>query len=131
MTVIDINARRIQVSKANHRNARGAPKSVQLPPAAKPDFPPARDPDGNFYTTLTISHETCKWPIGDVGDESFCYCGHPPRHGQPYCGFHCIKAAAPVQPKRPSFNPREMAKAFGGGGGDSWACRSDTPKNSH
>jgi len=31
--------------------------------------------NGKFVTTLTLTAETCKWPIGDPTEADFHYCG--------------------------------------------------------
>ena len=50
---------------------------------------------GARLTILTLSAETCKWPIGDVGHDDFCFCGHAPRDGSPYCEFHAQLSCQP------------------------------------
>jgi GcrA cell cycle regulator len=56
-------------------------------------------------TILTLSDRTCKWPIGDPTDETFCFCGHNPRQSSPYCEYHSRVAFQPnVERRRP---PRE------------------------
>jgi GcrA cell cycle regulator len=51
-------------------------------------------------TILTLSDKTCKWPIGDPGDESFCFCGHEPRESSPYCEYHARVAYQPQIERR-------------------------------
>lgn len=84
---------------------------ILIPPRA-PE--PKLDPHGERYTTETISHQTCKWPLGDPGTEDFHFCGHAPRTNDPYCEFHAKLASTPSGPRKQSFTPAEMAKAFGG-----------------
>ena len=53
--------------------------------------PPARKsmrPVKKLITTSTLSHRTCKWPIGDPAKVDFHYCGKLPESGQIYCGTH-------------------------------------------
>ncbi len=50
-------------------------------------------------TILTLSDQTCKWPIGDPSAEDFCFCGHAPRDNAPYCEYHARLAYQP-QPER-------------------------------
>jgi GcrA cell cycle regulator len=67
------------------------PKPLRLVDAAKGD---------GRITILQLSDKTCKWPIGDPGDEAFCFCGHSPRDGSPYCDFHAGRAYQPLQDRR-------------------------------
>jgi GcrA cell cycle regulator len=51
--------------------------------------------DGRI-TILHLSDKTCKWPIGDPQHEDFCFCGHGPREGSPYCEYHARIAYQPA-----------------------------------
>ena len=77
-----------------HYNPRQAPL-----PEPKPlrlvDLPK----DGRI-TILHLSDKTCKWPIGDPNHEDFCFCGHGPRDGSPYCEYHARMAYQPAQERR-------------------------------
>ena len=53
---------------------------------------PLRLEQGQKITIFHLSISTCRWPIGDLRDEDFCYCGHEPKAGLPYCEFHAEKA---------------------------------------
>ncbi len=44
-------------------------------------------PEGGA-TILTLTASTCRWPIGDPGDEDFRFCGGPSSSEQPYCEYH-------------------------------------------
>ena len=57
-------------------------------------------PKGGRVTILHLSDKTCKWPIGDPGSEEFCFCGHGPRDGSPYCEYHARLAYQPLQDRR-------------------------------
>jgi GcrA cell cycle regulator len=57
-------------------------------------------PKGGRVTILHLSDKTCKWPIGDPGTEEFCFCGHGPRAGSPYCEYHARLAYQPLQDRR-------------------------------
>jgi GcrA cell cycle regulator len=57
-------------------------------------------PKGGRVTILHLSDKTCKWPIGDPGAEDFCFCGHKPRDGSPYCEYHARLAYQPLQDRR-------------------------------
>lgn len=51
-------------------------------------------------TILTLTDQTCKWPIGDPSSEDFCFCGHKPRESMPYCEYHARVAYQPVNDRR-------------------------------
>ena len=48
-------------------------------------------------TILHLTEKTCKWPIGDPTHDDFCFCGHGPRDGSPYCEYHARLAYQPPQ----------------------------------
>ena len=41
-----------------------------------------------LVTTLTLSSQTCRWPIGDPAKPDFHYCGQLPQSGRVYCSTH-------------------------------------------
>jgi GcrA cell cycle regulator len=50
---------------------------------------------------LNLTDKTCRWPIGDPGEEDFCFCGHAPREGAPYCEYHAnVAYQQPVDRRR-------------------------------
>ena len=49
---------------------------------------------------LTLKEDTCRWPIGDPGDEDFHFCGRHSEQGVPYCPHHCHIAYQPAQSRR-------------------------------
>ncbi|MDP6343473.1 MAG: GcrA family cell cycle regulator [Alphaproteobacteria bacterium] len=53
--------------------------------------------EGTSIFSLTAS--TCRWPIGDPGDEDFHFCGSKSTVGQPYCDYHAAMAYQPAQTK--------------------------------
>lgn len=57
-------------------------------------------PKDGRITILHLSDKTCKWPIGDPTHEDFCFCGHGPREGSPYCEYHARIAYQPAQDRR-------------------------------
>jgi GcrA cell cycle regulator len=75
-------------------------------PQANPRLAPLPEPkplrlidtskDGRI-TILHLSDKTCKWPIGDPQHDDFCFCGHGPRDGSPYCEYHARMAYQPAQ----------------------------------
>ena len=76
---------------------------THIRPAAIPEPQPLRLvdlPKDGRVTILHLSDKTCKWPIGDPGSEEFCFCGHGPREGSPYCEYHARLAYQPMQDRR-------------------------------
>jgi len=52
---------------------------------AEPETP---TPNGQSCSLFELSAETCRWPISTPGAADFCFCGHPPVDGLPYCPGH-------------------------------------------
>ena len=76
---------------------------LHIRPAALPEPQPLRlvnQAKEGRVTILHLSDKTCKWPIGDPGSEEFCFCGHGPRDGSPYCEYHARLAYQPIQDRR-------------------------------
>lgn len=81
---------------------RGA-APIEKPAARVPEPKPVRlvdMPKDGRVTVFHLSDKTCKWPIGDPGTEDFCFCGHQPRDGSPYCEYHGRLAYQPLQHRR-------------------------------
>ncbi len=49
---------------------------------------------------LSLKEDTCRWPIGDPGDEEFHFCGRHSEQGVPYCPHHCHIAYQPAQSRK-------------------------------
>lgn len=47
-------------------------------------------------TILQLSSNSCRWPLGDPGDENFRYCGAPASQSAPYCEYHARLAYQPA-----------------------------------
>ncbi len=98
------------------KNARPAPPSRRRPPAVsgtaalKPEpeaaqkampapkprrarlvFPPP-PAEGRIKDIMKLTRHTCRWPIGDPGEEGFAYCGAQVSAGHPYCEHHARMA---------------------------------------
>jgi GcrA cell cycle regulator len=65
-------------------------------PIAIPEPEPFQLQGGARITITHLSEKTCKWPIGDPALEDFCFCGHTPRQGSPYCEYHARMAYQPL-----------------------------------
>jgi GcrA cell cycle regulator len=44
--------------------------------------------NGRGCTLLELGREQCRWPISHPGAADFCFCGHAPVQGLPYCPGH-------------------------------------------
>ncbi len=51
-------------------------------------------------STLHLTEQTCKWPIGDPGTSGFHFCGAKAKSGSPYCAHHAQIAYQPLVRKR-------------------------------
>ncbi len=45
-----------------------------------------------IFTLTDLTHNTCRWPIGDPKHEDFRFCGKQVYPGKPYCLDHCAQA---------------------------------------
>lgn len=80
----------VRVEAQPRHQALPEPKPLRLQDVSK---------SGNI-TILHLSDKTCRWPIGDPGTEGFCFCGHGPREGSPYCEYHARLAYQPLHDRR-------------------------------
>ncbi len=51
-------------------------------------------------TILSLTENTCKWPVGDPGKPDFFFCGRKSDVGIPYCAFHARIAYQPSAERR-------------------------------
>jgi GcrA cell cycle regulator len=49
---------------------------------------------------LELNEQTCKWPVGDPGDNSFHFCARRSDSGIPYCAYHARVAYQPASERR-------------------------------
>ncbi len=47
---------------------------------------------GLVHDIMDLKPNSCRWPIGNPGEEDFCYCGRESREGGPYCEHHATVA---------------------------------------
>lgn len=76
-------------------------QSVDALPEA--EYRPRRDvvvPIPKKLSILQLSESTCKWPVGDPGQEDFYFCGHDSLENQPYCEYHAGVAYQAPEPRR-------------------------------
>ncbi len=63
----------------------------------KPELKLAELPDrGSITNIMDLTQTTCRWPIGDPGEEGFAYCGARAPHDSPYCEHHARIAYQPA-----------------------------------
>jgi len=56
--------------------------------AAAMDVSAVKRTKKKLVTTIALTIDTCRWPLGDPADSDFHYCGELPLIGQPYCDMH-------------------------------------------
>ncbi len=67
------------------------------------DLRPRRNvvvPIAKRLSIFALTERTCKWPIGDPGQEDFHFCGHDSLDGVPYCEYHAGVAYHAPDPRR-------------------------------
>jgi GcrA cell cycle regulator len=70
---------------------------------AEADYRPRRNvvvPIAKRLSLQMLTEHTCKWPIGDPGDEDFHFCGHDSLETGPYCEYHAGVAYQNPEPRR-------------------------------
>ena len=60
------------VTGSVHINATAPAQPLPIPPTSDNDIPHSQR-----CTVLTLTNNTCRWPVGHVGDAGFFFCGHP------------------------------------------------------
>lgn len=58
-------------------------------------------PAAQRCSLIELRDDTCRWPIGDVGEPGFFFCGGQPVAGFPYCAHHCGIAYRDAADERP------------------------------
>ena len=43
---------------------------------------------GLIQDIMELRHDSCRWPIGNPGEDDFSYCGRKAGEGKPYCEHH-------------------------------------------
>ena len=67
------------------------------------DLQPRRNvvvPIARKLSIFQLNEQTCKWPIGDPGQEDFYFCGHDSLENLPYCEYHAGVAYQAPEPRR-------------------------------
>lgn len=79
---------------------------VREPP---PMIDDAQIPIEQRKTLMELREGDCRWPVGEVGDPGFFFCGGPVETGQPYCAGHCARAYQVGNERRPFIPSRNAA----------------------
>ena len=88
------------VGKAHRLGLKGRPSPIKRPNAAAiaaaggvaaAPAPPKKQP-AKIFPLTDLTHNTCRWPIGDPKHEDFHFCGKYIYPGKPYCLDHCAQA---------------------------------------
>lgn len=79
-------------------------RNIKLPMA---DPPPSDVPR---VSLLDLKPNGCRYPLGDVGQPDFGFCGEPQFAGSSYCEYHHCICSTPIKPSanqsRPFLNKR-------------------------
>jgi GcrA cell cycle regulator len=82
------------VARARKMVACAKKQAAPAAPAPEPDLPPMglSDADvifgpGKGVTILKLTHETCRWPVGNPAMPDFVFCGHSV-YKKTYCRGH-------------------------------------------
>ncbi len=57
-------------------------------------------PESERLDLLSLSENTCKWPIGDPMSPDFYFCGRHSEESRPYCEFHSRRAYHQIERKK-------------------------------
>jgi GcrA cell cycle regulator len=77
--------------------------ALQTDAYAETEFRPRRNvvvPIAKRLTIFALTEQTCKWPIGDPGQEDFHFCGNDSLESGPYCEYHAGVAYQVPEPRR-------------------------------
>lgn len=97
--------------RRNVRPAAVGNAALQLEPAfavaveTQPQPVAAVVPMTERVTIMMLTEQTCRWPMGDPGSESFSFCGKRSDSGIPYCATHARIAYQPVDRRRDRRSP--------------------------
>ena len=65
-------------------------------PAARPrpqlEVVAVEEEKGLISDIMDLKPHSCRWPIGNPGEEDFCFCGRESEEGRPYCERHAAVA---------------------------------------
>lgn len=64
------------------------------------DVPVRKPGKRKLVTTIALTIDTCRWPVGDPTNSDFHYCGELPLIGQPYCDLHDAQSYQAARKKK-------------------------------
>jgi GcrA cell cycle regulator len=73
-------------------SAAHAPSAPAAAPVHAPSSSAKKNQPAKVFTLTDLTHNTCRWPIGDPKHEDFHFCGKQVYPGKPYCLDHCAQA---------------------------------------
>ena len=68
--------------------------------AAAVNVPVPKRAKRKLITTVALTIDTCRWPVGDPVESDFHYCGELPLIGRPYCDMHDTQSYQAARKKR-------------------------------
>lgn len=68
------------------------PVNIPAPQAAPVVEKPVVVEEETNIPLVKLDNHTCRWPLGDPRDDSFCFCGKRVKTGQTYCDEHAAIA---------------------------------------
>ena len=77
--------KQMETQLALHENFIGPPTEAD---AGQMDVPVLKPGKRKLITTIALTIDTCRWPLGDPTESDFHYCGELPLIRHPYCEMH-------------------------------------------
>jgi len=68
--------------------------------AAAVNIPVPKRAKRKLITTVALTIDTCRWPVGDPVESDFHYCGELPLIGRPYCDMHDTQSYQAARKKK-------------------------------
>jgi GcrA cell cycle regulator len=88
----------VETLLALRENFIGPPTDADAGDRDVPGLKPAKRK--KLITTIALTIDTCRWPVGDPVDSDFHYCGEPPLVGRPYCDKHDTQSYQAARKKK-------------------------------
>ena len=104
-STVRITRTKAQNKVVRQRQRQRAPKPATevrriLTAMATEPLPAERPDDIARVSFAALEAHHCRWPVGEVGQPGFGFCGCKPVDGAPYCTDHVRRAFTGVQPVR-------------------------------